>query len=322
MTEVTVSGAREPRDDPRPPGDSGQLWHAVDRLLDRSSLTGIVAHRLGPLAASRLRRLERPVPGELRQQERAASIANASAIPLLRRIRASCDGPLVLLKGPEIACLYPESGRDFGDLDLLSPQAEEVHRSLVGAGFSVVGDQVPARHHHLQPLRWPTGTLNVEVHTHPNWPKHLPVLGVSEILASGAPSRLGIDGLLAPSDVHHSLILAVHGWQHQPLRVVRDLIDLAAVSLAADEREIERGAAALSVERVWRTARRAVGALFYGERRSPSLLTWARSLDRVRPRTAREIDLEALISPFWWMPAPDALAHAARLVRRRLSAPA
>lgn len=29
------------------------------------------------------------------------------APPLLERIRAACDGPLVLVKGPEIARLYP-----------------------------------------------------------------------------------------------------------------------------------------------------------------------------------------------------------------------
>ena len=55
---------------------------------------------------------------ELQYSARIAAIANASAPLLLERIRAICEGPLLLFKGPEVARLYPGSARGFGDLDL------------------------------------------------------------------------------------------------------------------------------------------------------------------------------------------------------------
>lgn len=83
-----------------------RLWDATDDLIAGATLPGILAHKLGPLAAKRLRRLGEPVPGPLVLEERAASLSMLTAIPLIERVRAGCDGALVLIKGPEVARLY------------------------------------------------------------------------------------------------------------------------------------------------------------------------------------------------------------------------
>ncbi len=306
-----------------PPGadERSQLWRAVDGLVERATVEGIVAHAVEPLAVSRLRQLGRPVPDVLLRHSRAGSLQIATAISLVERIRASCDGPLVLLKGPELGSLYPPNGRPFSDLDLLAPDAEAVQEALLGAGFQPRGAEVPTNHHHLRPVAWPGAALAIEVHPRPNWPAGLRQIPVAEIFAASVPSGTGVDGVSAPSPHHHALILAVHGWQHRPLRVLRDLIDVAVVSAEADAGGLERAAAALGIGRLWGATRRTIDALFYGGPRPVSLRTWARSLEELRARTPRELDLEALVSGFCWMPATQALGHAGRLVRSRIRGP-
>jgi len=119
---------------------STALWTAVDSLLEGATLEGILAHKLGPLAANRLRRLGAPVPRPLVLEERAAAVSMLSAVPLLERIRELHDGRLLLLKGPDVARLYPGTARRFGDLDLLFDDAADVHETLVANGFVEVED--------------------------------------------------------------------------------------------------------------------------------------------------------------------------------------
>jgi len=64
------------------------------------------------------------VPVELAEEEILAAALMLSVAPLLERVRASCDGPLVLMKGPAVAVHYPGSARSFWDLDLLVPNPE------------------------------------------------------------------------------------------------------------------------------------------------------------------------------------------------------
>src|SRR5581483_6179555 len=111
-----------------------------------------------------LRQLGRPVPPALCNEERIAAICMISAVPLLKVIRERCDGPLVLMKGAEIAVRYPGGARGFGDIDVLVPDAHAVHAQLLAAGFVDVGD--PERHyglHQMRPLAWPNLPLSVEI---------------------------------------------------------------------------------------------------------------------------------------------------------------
>jgi hypothetical protein len=298
-----------------------ELWHAVDGLIDRASVDGLLAHKLGPLAAIRWRRLGRSAPKILLDEERAASLAMLTATPLLRRIREICTGPLVVLKGPELACLYPPGGRRFGDVDVLTPEADAAHWALKQSGFIELDELAfePEEHHHLPPLQWPVIPLHVEVHSMPNWPPRAEAPPLAEILEAAVPSALGIEGLSAPHPLHHALMLAVHAWRHEPLHTLRDLVDVAALSAGRNAADLDRTAKRWGVGRIWRTTTRAVDAVFFGGPRTVPLRLWARHLEVVRERTVFENHLQRALQAFWGFPLPVALAEAVDAVKVELA---
>jgi len=282
-----------------------ELCEAVDRLLAEAGVSGILAHELGPLAAHRLRRRGEPVPAALAREERGAVLATLTARPLLERVRDLADGPLLLIKGPEVAERYPGRARRFADLDLLSQRAEQVHAALMDSGFVEVFDpefEVTPEHHHLPPVRWGEVPLSVEVHKAPNWLPRAPRPPVEELFEACLPSALAIEGISTPAPVHHALVLAVHAWRHEPLRRLRDLLDVAVVAAPLDQRELERTARRWGIERVWRTTSEAIDAVFYGGRTTAPLRTWGRSLPLVRERTRLEKHLERLLHAYWELP--------------------
>ncbi len=121
---------------------------------------------------------------------------------------------MILHKGPEVAAHYPDPIlRDFGDVDLIVRNAEEVQRALIAAGFEEIGD--PALYvdiQHLRPLRWPELPLRVEIHSRPKWVEALPGPSTEELFAAAVPSTATIDGFLALPPQHHALVLAAHSW--------------------------------------------------------------------------------------------------------------
>jgi hypothetical protein len=311
-----LTGAVGADDGPASAGDT-RLWDAVDRLLGRATLEGIVAHKVGPLEARRRRALGEPLPQALQAVERAASLASQAAAPLLRRIRASCEGPLLLLKGPEVARYYPGKARQFSDVDILTPDAEAVHRALLDAGFVIAPGEDEfdyAEHHHEPPVKWPTIWLRVEVHARPNWPMTATAPTVDLLLDAARPAAIGIEGISAPDPVHHALLLAAHAWRDEPLQTLRDLIDVAVVATELDEQELLRAARAFGLERVWRTTSDAAQALFFDARTTFPLRSWARHLGSVRERTVFESHLERLLHAFWEVPARAALVRAVRVL--------
>jgi len=286
-------------------GGLGPPWDAVDSMLASASLRGILAHKLGPLAANRLRRAGEPVPAPLALEERAATFAMLTAIPLIEKIRANCDGPLVLIKGPEVARLYPGSARRFGDVDLLVEDPGFLQRSLVAHGFVESYDpdaDAPPDHHHMPPLQWPTAGLKVEIHGSPNWPRRVRRPPLAEILEASVPSTLGIAEVTAPAPLHHTLILVCHAWSHEPLWTLRDLVDIAAVSAHVDDRELERLAKTWGISRIWRTTRRTIDALFVDGKETVPLRVWARHLEAVRDRTGFEKHVARLLQGYWAHP--------------------
>ena len=299
--------------------DSIPLWPAVGALIDSASIDGVLAHKLAPLAAGRRRSAGRPVPEAFAAEERAASFAALSAVGLLQRIREIGDGPIVLLKGPEVAALYPQNGRRFGDIDVLTPDALGLHRSLLEHGFEVVETPFDhEEHHHLEPLRWPVIPLYVEVHAAPNWPQGIAAPPVAEILEAAVPSVVEIEGLSAPSRLHHALLLAAHSWAHEPLQTLRDLIDVAVLAAEEDPADLRRAAASWGLGRVWDTTRRAMDALFFGGPPSAALGLWARHLGAVRERTVFETHLQAALHPFWERPFASATTDSLAAIRADL----
>ena len=297
------------------------MWSGVERLLQRASLAGVCAHHLGPLAAQMFRAGGHPVPPELVEDERAAVCALLSVEPLLERIRNATRGPVLVFKGPEVGLRYPGRSRWFGDLDLLVPDAAALHRDLKASGFVEVGD--PALYvdiHHLRPLQWQSLPLAVEVHSEPKWPLRLPLPRVHEIIEASVPSQLGIRGISAPDPVHHVLILAAHGWAHEPLRRLRDLIDVLALAGECEASEIERTARAWKLTRLWHTTYAAARALCDEEASSTiPLRTWARHLPEVRERTVAENHLQAWFADYWALPPRDALRSHAASIRHDLT---
>jgi hypothetical protein len=294
-----------------------ELWAAVDRLVDGATVSGLLAHKLGALGANRLRRLGLTVPTVLQYEERAASVNMLTAVPLIKRIRASCDGTLVLLKGPEVARLYPSGARRFGDLDILAPEAAETQQALLAAGFVVSpdpDDDAIEGHHHLQPLVWPTIPLRIEVHERPNWPLDVRPAPLREIVDASVPTSFGIDGVRVPRPDHHALLLAAHAWRDVPLDTLRDLVDIAAVAQGLDRAQLQSTAEEWGIGRIWKSTRRTIDALFLGGARTLPLRTWARHLEQVRERTVFETHLERHVSGFSYLPPARALGDAARAV--------
>jgi hypothetical protein len=220
------------------------------------------------------------------------------ARPLLQQITALCDGPLVLFKGPEVARLYPGSARTFGDIDLLAVDAPAVQQALIDAGFVEVDDpDLFVDHHHLRPLKAPVGGLKVEVHTAPLSPAGPPTL--EQILARAVPAGVGVKGLLAPHPVHHAVILAGHAWNHDPLRSLRDLIDIAAMTAGCSDADLARTAEAWELGRVWQTTHDTIEALLGNRPAAAPLRLWARHLPEVRERNLLDNQMMRWLHPFW-----------------------
>ena len=297
----------------RVPELSPAVWDAVGALVDgAASLERLRAHRLHLLAAARLRAAGRPVPDALALEERRSAI-NALTVPaLLRRVRAAVDGPVLVLKGPEVAARYPDPvQRPFGDLDLLVPDAAACLRALSADGFVAIGDPRLFRGiHHERPLTLPGLPVWIELHSSPKWPDGLAPPPTAELLEAAVPSATGADGISAPDPAQHALILAAHSWAHDPLRRVGELVDAAAMADGADLVALRAQARRWGLHRVWGTTERAAAALLGRGRATLPLLTWARHLPAVRERTVFEAHLDRWLSGFWGLPPGPAIAGA------------
>jgi hypothetical protein len=268
-----------------------RLWESVDRLIgtapDERALT---VHRLEPLAARRLRGLGHDVPEAAAESERLGAAFALAAAAHLTRARAAVEGPLLVVKGPELAALYPDPAtRVSRDVDLVAPDPEAVQQQLLAVGFAQAGSaDYYADAAHLVPLAWPGLPVEVEVHGRPNWPPWLEAPSAEALLEGAVPSATGVDGLLAPAPERHALVLAAHAWTHGPLTRLRDLLDVALMTTEADRAEIERVAAAWGLTKLWRTTDAIAAALFLGGPAPRPLRTWARNLSEARERTVLE----------------------------------
>lgn len=291
-------------------GAPGELWAAVDALIDRATrLPDLQFHRLHLLAGRRWRETGRLVPRNLRDAERNAAIATLVAPLVLQQARDAYDRTMVLMKGLEIARLYPDPAlRPFGDLDLLVPDAAEAQRALLAAGFELAGTPEPYRDiHHVQPVRWPGNPLNVELHDRPKWIAGVPAPGRAELLASAVGGTTGVAGVLTLPPELHAISIAVHAWAHAPLARLGHLVDLAVVTQGLDREELDARAQGIGVGRVWRASIGAAESLFAGEPRTAPLRLWARNLTAVREQTVLEAHVGRWLSPWWALPRRKAL---------------
>ena len=98
---------------------------------------------------------------------------------------------------------------------------------------------------------WPGLPLLIELHSHPHSPPWLPEVSADTIFAHAKRSRMAIDGLLAPDPAAHALLLAAHGWAHDPLRRLRDVIDIAAILEDSDRSQTTVYAREWGWDRLW-----------------------------------------------------------------------
>ncbi|MEX0815870.1 MAG: nucleotidyltransferase family protein [Gaiellales bacterium] len=294
---------------------SDDIWTGVGRVIDRApSLAHLRRHRLHLLAAHRWRSLGRPLPPELADDERRAAMA-ALAVPiLLERVRAGCDDPVIVFKGPEVAARYPNPAlRDFVDLDILVPDAAQAQRSLIEAGFREFGDpELYVDIHHLRPLFSAPLQLRVEVHSAPKWLDELEPPPASELFSGAVPSATGVEGILALPPAQHAVVLAVHSWAHEPLARLGHLVDIAAILDGTDRNAAAEIAGAWGVRSLWDTTLDVADAVFLGRRgRAGVLNVWARHLRAARERTVFEHHVERWMSGFWALPAGKAARQTA-----------
>jgi hypothetical protein len=267
----------------------------------------LVRQGLGPLAAEIVEEQGKSVPPLLLREQRSARASALTASLLLERVRDACAGPVLILKGPELAARYPNHSRLYGDLDILVTDAAETQRGLIAAGFVELDDPegLWVDIHHLPRLSWPNLPLHIEVHSRPKWLEGSSPPRIEELFAEAVPARSGAPGLLAPSPMHHAILVAAHSWGHQPLGRLRDLIDVGALASETDRWELDDQAKRWGVARLWTTSVASLEAILAGQRTVP-LRLWAGHIAVPRDQTVFEHHVERVLSPFWGLPFTSA----------------
>jgi hypothetical protein len=291
------------------------LWPAIDRFIDVLDEEALSQHGLGPIVAYRLRALGRPVPELFAREERAAGAAHMVAPALLARACAAYDGPLVMLKGLEVAARYPARSRRFGDIDLLADDADAAQDALLGAGFRLQDrdwpppgyDLVRNPHYHMHPLVWPGLGLRLEVHKRVKWPKGLVAPPTREIIEASVPNTFGVEGLLVPDARHQAVLLATHAWGEVVMRNLRELLDVTLFAAELDRAELARIAARWGFQPGWKTTLAVADWLYRGRSEPAAVKVWARYLRTLREPTVAEMHVQEWVSPFWLVPPQRAL---------------
>jgi hypothetical protein len=242
-----------------------------------------------------------------------------------------CDGDVLVLKGPEVAAVYPAPWlRPYIDIDILVRDVRDAERRLLAAGFVGVGPEMDDALHHVQRLRAPDVPASVEVHRRPKWIGGATGPSFEELLEDAVPSATGVDGVLAPSPHYHAVLLAAHAWAERPLGRIGDLVDVAAM-LEAGASGAAEIAGRHGIGRVWHVTSRAIDALLVDEHQTWSTRTWARHLTGARERTVFETHLTRALEPIaslppWRVPAgvvrslrPTVLPHGNEGWRNKLS---
>ena len=297
------------------------LWEGVDRLLERLEPELASRHGLGPLAARKLRLRGEPVPEQLAREERAARAAAMVVPSLLARVRDAYDGPLLVLKGPELTRLYPDGARRLSDLDLLAGDPQRAQEALLAAGFGLRRGTSPPDydlHHHLHPLAWPGIPLPVEIHRRVAWPRDLAGPANEELFEAALPAAVGVEGILTPDPRHHAILLASHAWREAPMQKLRGLVDVLALTDDDKREELAKIARSWNFERGWSVTLAAADWLLRDAEEPRFVRYWARYVRELREPTVFEMHLQEWLSPFSLTQPRTAIRLSAAAVLRDL----
>lgn len=269
------------------------LWTSLDRVIAASpDAAALRVHGLGPIAAWRMRLRSEEVPSEIERLAYGAAYAAVTAVPLLEKVIGILQEPVLVLKGPEVAALYPERTlRTYGDLDLLVEDLPSAERRLRDAGFSeLMPDRKIEGHHHDSPLGMGNLALTVELHRDPGWLSWLTPPSNRELMASAVPSATGVEGALALPVDQQALHLASHAWRHGPFNTLIHLVDIELIRQQSDPGRLDALARRWGLERVWRAECAMIDWYIYGMAETPGALQrfWARHLVRPRERSLME----------------------------------
>lgn len=269
------------------------LWTSLDRIIAASpDAAALRTHGLGPIAAWRMRQRGEPVPAEFERLAHGAAYAAVTAAPLLEKVIAILQEPVLVLKGPEVAALYPERTlRTYGDLDLLVSDLPVAERRLLDAGFAELmpGKKIEG-HHHDSPLGLGGLALMIELHRDPGWLSWLTPPSNAELTRTAVPSATGVDGAYALPLEQRALFLASHAWRHGPYNSLIQLVDIELIRQRSDSERLQTLAQRWGMERVWSHSCAMIDWFFYGDAEPPGSvhLWWARHLARSRERTLLE----------------------------------
>ena len=277
-------------------------WEAIQHVVEGWPQETLGAHGLHLIAASQWRSSGASVPQDFQDAERLRAISTPAAAMLLKRIRATVPGKIILLKGPELASYFPDPMlRPFVDIDILTPDAADTQARLLQAGFREGRDDLNFHDlHHHTPLRYPGLPLAVEIHSTPKWLSWMSPPSTSQLLDASVPSSTGLDGIETLDPAHHAMVVAAHAWSHAPLGHLLRLIDLQYISEGQDPEKLRRLAADWGLGGVWQTSQVAINAVFYEGPRGHGLTRrWIDQLARGHERSVSEQFLARALAPLW-----------------------
>ncbi len=179
-----------------------------------SLVTAARPHRLLPVLAWYVRQHGIPVPPDIARVLTSAkyesTARSARAMEQLHEIGSEAQAPMMLVKGPVIATLYPQPWmRLYNDLDFLVPE-ESVPRvkkllSRLGYRTSITG----SRSSHMPPFYPPKAGLRVEIHTSLSRRESREFLTFAQVKNHTTPFR-EVPGISTLSPEAHFLYLCEH----------------------------------------------------------------------------------------------------------------
>ncbi|HXG75984.1 MAG TPA: nucleotidyltransferase family protein [Gaiellaceae bacterium] len=298
------------------------LWSRLDAAVDRApSVAALHHHRLHLYAAWRWRSAGRTIPPELAALERGAATLRMGLAAMASYVRHAVDGPVVLLKGADVAALYPRPElRPSGDLDVLVADAAQAYRALLRSGFreDEATPQTPTAHHHLAPLLWPGLAGRVELHSAPNWPLWLAPPPASEIIEAASGRSQAGDGILALSPAHRTAVLVAHLWRENPLGRLGQLLDVILSASHADPDAIAETMRRWRLERLWATTLAVASQIFADRSEQRRARFLSRPLRALHERSALEAKVAEAVAPFYGLRPPHSIVASGATVTRWL----